>query len=322
MRIRPLTASLLALLAPITAAAQEPAGPGETVPPQPSQVVVGGAGARSAPTSQCLHGYTGGIPEADARTSVTLVCTEIARIGPAPDMTYRVAIGKLGSVYILSLTAERPAGVVHDSRQVQLSSIEEVPVAAPRLAESLLRGTTLQQTQKVDNVVGAEARLPKKQTGTVRGGIGVFGMLPPLGEAGTPAAGMSLPLMYETTSAAVGVDLRLASGGPSGMRIAMFSTSLGGRYYLSDTAVSPFVGGGLGLTYLKLRSDASRFNGDKTGIGAYAEVGLEVLRTHKSQLAIKLGIDLPFYAIDNDVDDGKSSQYYAPITIGAVFKLP
>lgn len=92
---------------------------------------------------------------------------------------------------------------------------------------------------------------------------------------------------------------------------------------------------GAGLSYLYTNVDHqeatdSPFSGDQSGIGAYGEAGVEILRMHGTHLRFGLRVDLPFYAIKNASylyspgPNGSSayrqtrgSMYYAPFTLGA-----
>src|SRR5579871_1346841 len=122
-----------------------------------------------------------GIADADSRTAALLICSEIARLNPPADAHYHVTLGKLGTIVILSVTREgdTPA-VTADVRELRLHGIEEASIAAPRLAESIVRGTPIVETEKFDNLVGQETRAaPKRGGGSVHFSLGVVGEIPP-----------------------------------------------------------------------------------------------------------------------------------------------
>jgi hypothetical protein len=285
--------------------------------------------------SGCFLGTHAGIPEADAQTAASIVCSELSRHATQPAQagaSYRVVLGKLGSVVILSLTQESSPGVIQEHKQLQLSGIEEVSVAAPRIVDALVNGTPIAQTQKVDNVVGEEARMPKKRPGSAHFAAGLIGVLPPLSQGAAPAPGIDLALHYETTSFAAGVGLRGAGGKPDKTELGYFALTVGGRYYLSDADIAPYVGGGIAWSWLSVHGDG--FNGDKSGLGAFGEVGIEALRSHRSHLTLGLRADLPFYALhgttmtSTGASDGyggygysttSTSLYYVPLTVGLTF---
>jgi hypothetical protein len=280
----------------------------------------------------CLLGAHAGIPDADAQTASRLVCGEIAHRGAHPGATYRVGLGRLGRSVILSVTVEPEPGVIQDERHLTLSDIEEVPVAAPRLAEGIVHGTPIAETVKVDNVVGEEARPYKRRSGSVHFAMGIIGVLPPLGAANIdPAPGLALELHYETPRFAAFVDTRFAGTTTehSTTEISYQALAIGGRYYTSDSDFSPYLGGGLAFSHATLRDTG--FSGENGGFGAFGEVGIEALRTHQAHLTFGVRVDLPFYSMENKSVNStyyycntspcptpapsQSSTYYAPITM-------
>lgn len=167
--------------------------------------------------STCRLGDHEGFEEADARTAGQLVCSEIGRAGAPAGTHFRVSLGKLGSVTILSVAREgETPGSTADSREMRLQGIEEVMVAAPRIAESIVKGTPLNETEKVDNLVGQETRQPKIKPGKTHFGLGLVGLLPPLDQGFTPAPGIDLDIHYETGSQQFEVGGSMRFGGGSG----------------------------------------------------------------------------------------------------------
>jgi hypothetical protein len=334
-RFRPLAAAAAAaaacaLLAPATALAQDPPDGPSSPPPLPEP-----AEAQPAPSPTCRLGDHEGFDEADARTAGRLVCAEIVHAGAAAGTHYRVALGKLGSVTILSVAREgETPGSTADSREMRLQNIEEVMVAAPRIAEAIVKGLPLSETEKVDNLVSSEARQPKSKPGKTHFALGLVGMLPPLDQGLSPAAGLNLDVHYETGSQQfeVGGSMRIGggNGGPNNPAICnfFFIFGLGGRWYSSDTDVSPYLGGGLSWSYLNLSLPGqSAYQGDGNGLGAYVDAGVQILRTHHAHLAFGARLDLPFYSLkdQNYYYPGISTQgappappssiYYAPLSL-------
>ena len=132
---------------------------------------------------------------------------------------------------------------------MRLQSIEEVDVAAPRLADAIVHGVPLVETEKVDNLVGAETRQPKSKPGKVHFALGLIGMAPPLGDGLGASPGLILDTHYETGNQRLelGGSFRfgVGSGGDQTPNSSSVIFSLGGRYFTSDTDFSPYVGGGL-----------------------------------------------------------------------------
>jgi hypothetical protein len=319
-------AAACALLAPATALAQEPQ---DNPPPLPEPVE-----AQPAPSATCRLGDHEGFDEADARTAARLVCADIAHAGAAPGTHYRVALGKLGSATILSVAREgETPGSTADSREMRLQNIEEVMVAAPRIAEAIVKGLPLSETEKVDNLVSSETRQPKSKPGKTHFALGLVGLLPPLDQGLSPAAGLDLDVHYETGSQQfeVGGSMRFGggSGGANNPAICngFFTFSLGGRWYSSDTDVSPYLGGGISWSYLSLSLPGqSGFQGNGNGLGAYVDAGVQILRTHHAHLAFGARLDLPFFSVKDDSyyygysaagspPPPPSSIYYAPLSL-------
>ena len=282
--------------------------------------------------STCRLGDHPGIPLPDATTAAELVCAEIARLGPAPSARYRVSLSKLGKALILSVSREDGAsGKTTDFRQVRLDAIEEVPVAAPRIARAIILDLPIEETQKVDNLVGEETRVPKSKPGSTHFALGLFTLLAPLDQGLSAAPGIDLGVHHETGDGRweIGGNFLAGGGGPSnGPSMAFFSLSVGGKYFTSDGDFSPYIGGGLAWSFLNLSTADGSFDGNGNGIGAYGEVGVQVLRTHHAHLAFGARFDLPFYSLTNNYYSSEitsngsysstsysSKYYYAPLSL-------
>ena len=96
---------------------------------------------------------------------------------------------------------------------------------------------------------------------------------------------------------------------------------LGGRYFLSDGNTSAFVGGGLAYTNMDVtRDEPERYESlEGSGLSAYGEVGVELLRLHSSRLAFDLRFETPFYMLKNDT---YPSVQYDPATDSYVTQTP
>jgi hypothetical protein len=265
----------------------------------------------------CRLAEHAGFEEADARTAALLVCASIAHAGASPGARYRVSLGKLGSIIILSVAEEGTTiGSTVDSREMRLQGIEEVDVAAPRIAAAIVHGIPLVETERVDNLVGGDTRVPKARPGTVHFALGLVGMAPPLDQGMSPAPGLMLDLHYETPNQRfeLGGSFRGGAGQASNespsVGFAIFS--VGGRYYTSDTDFSPYVGGGLSWGYLNLTLPGqNNLSGSNSGLGAYADAGVEILRTHHTHLSVGARLDVPFFALNTN-----GSEVYNPSTGG------
>jgi hypothetical protein len=318
-----------ALVAPGDVLAQPPPPP----PPLAPSVAEGLPPTVTLTLPSCRLADHAGFDEADSHTAGQLVCAQIAHAGASPADHYRVSLGKLGSIVILSVAREgSTVGSTVDSREMRLQGIEEVEIAAPRIAESIVRGTPLPETEKVDNLVGGETRQPKTKPGKTHFALGLAGLFPPLDQSLGPAPGVVLDIHYETGDGRfeLGGAFRAGGGQTSsnspGMGFVMFS--VGGRYFTSDADISPYVGGGLNYEYLNLSLPGEQLQGSNSGLGAYVDAGAEILRTHHTHLALGGRLDLPFFALNTSStapsnpatmpSTSTSSQktfYYAPLSL-------
>ncbi len=314
-----------AVLASATALAQEPdeLPPPAAEPPAPTVTVT---------IPPCRLAEHAGFDEADARTAAMLVCASIAHAGPSPNARYRVSLGKLGTVLILAVAEEGTTiGSTVDSREMRLQGIEEVDVAAPRIAASIVHGVPLVETEKVDNLVGGDTRMPKSRPGKVHFALGLVGMAPPLDQGISPAPGLMLDVHYETPNQRIELGGAFRGGGGSASNqspsIGFAIFSVGGRYYTNDSDFSPYIGGGLSWGYLNLSLPGQGISGDNSGLGAYVDAGVEILRTHHTHLSVGARLDVPFFALNNNSGETynpatgsyaastPSSYFYAPLSL-------
>ena len=292
---------------------------------------VAGVGARAHADEafRCELRESRGVSPADAATAAELVCAEIRRASGGRG-AYGVAFATLGKIVVVTATREEPAGSV----TVQVDGLEEVPTAAPRVADALVRGLGFATTQRVDNLLVAETRPARVKKGSVKFCAGVADV-ESLGH-GARASGFSLGLMYASPRFALPVEMRFAwddwQYGEKGLDL--FSMSVGGRGYLSKRDVSPFVGGGLGILNLDASeydpsgSGTGDFYGERSGIAFYVEAGVEMLRLHRGRVALLVRADLPTGALRSEAIESWSyyeetytaypgqSRYVVPVTIG------
>lgn len=272
-----------------------------------------------------------GIEESDAFTTAALICEALrqrgAHVNPEPVVdvpagatsAYHVSIRSLGELRLLEVSFESPIGTRLDTRTVQLQHIEEVPVAAPRIAESLVSGKPLATTAKTSTLVGEETRAYAKKPGELLVGIGVLGFAIP----GTDVAagyGVFGQLMYETESYGVGVELR--GGGSNEGDASLVGVGVGGRYFLFDGDITPYIGGGLGVLWISYQ-DASDAPDDYyypehvgSGLAANVDLGVEFLRLHSARFDVHLRMDVPIF--EASIDDQDKS-YVLPLSLMAAY---
>ena len=296
--------------------------------------------ARAA-SDTCLVGDHTGIADGDALTSARLVCDAVRALGrtvgppttePPPGPAFRVQLQPLGRSLILTLAEEAPGGAVVTQRVLRLTDIEEVAVAAPRIAEAVVRRVPLEDTARVDNLVREETRDYEKKPGEFFWGAGVVTGAMLADRVDGALVGLDLRAFYETPRWSVGVDFRFAgynsdqSDSTDAMQVAL---SVGGRYFFADGDFAPFAGGGLSMLSLQAPALAGPGTSDGNGAGLYAEAGVEVLRLRESRLSVDVRLDAPLYQLRKDEYsyDGYGSGeqrsdaagYAVPLTVGVVY---
>jgi hypothetical protein len=280
----------------------------------------------------CRLAEHSGVEDADAATAAQLVCSELARAGAPATARYRVAVGKLGSVIVLSVALEGDTfGSTADTRQMRLDSIEAVPGAAPRIASALVHGTVIEDIDATAPSATTSVEPPRPPPPTspakVHFALGMIGQFPPLDRSATPAAGADLELHAELSTFEIVTSLR--AGGDDSDRsvgIAFVEFSMGGRYFTSSADLSPFIGGGFAWSYLTLTDNVHNdFDGSHTGLGGYGEIGFEIGRTHHTHLAFGARLDLPFYSLDNSQSfpvAPTAPGQPTPLVIGTLYYAP
>jgi hypothetical protein len=308
--------------APPTAASTAP-----VAAPPPARHIASSAAA-------CVVGDHDGVPEPDARTTAALVCEALldagARIEPQPigasdavhhGSAYRIDMRPLGKLVMLQVSFESPIGMRLRSRSLQLAKIEEVPVAALRIADALVHNKPLEGTARVDRLVGQETRKYEKQYGETLFAFGVFGMA--IIDDTTAGYGAFGRLYYEATHYAVGADLRVGGSGRTDGDASLVGISVGGRYFLNTGDITPFLGGGVGILWLGTQSpgaidpddpypyDYDYRDWDGTGASLYGEFGVEFLRLHGSRFDAALRPEFPLF----ELKDSGSGRYALPILL-------
>jgi hypothetical protein len=287
---------------------------------------------------RCAVAESGGVAESDARTAADLVCQELRRVAGARG-AFEIRLASLGRVvFVTASRTEPPASVT-----VRVDSVEEIAVAAPRLAGALAGGGPFAATQRVDNLLEAEARPVVSKRGSLKFLVGVADVESP--GHGARAAGFTVGMLYAAPRFALPAELRLAwddSAYPD-PELDLFSMSVGGRAYLSTRNTSPFAGGGIGVLRLHAREgaypgspDASSryFDAARFGVAPYLEVGVETLRLHRARVALLVRVDLPLQSLETpeipiySYPDGwdrepavssvspAQSRYVVPVSIG------
>lgn len=275
-----------------------------------------------------------GLDLASAYTGWQLVCDEIrnqgvmvAPPGANTSSAYHVTFDRLGARLVVRVAYESPIGHPVRTRRVVLDGPEELTVAAPRLARAVVKDLPLQESERVDNLVGEETRVYRKKSGEFMWGFGVLGTMAPT-HSSAVSPGAEFMGYYETPSFGVGFSLRTTFGSDD-KSVDQQSIGVGGRYFPSDGDVSPYLGAGIAASWLTVEDDDSEYHAEGSGFGAFAEVGVELLRLHGSRLIVGARVDAPFYEVkkgygyDYDTDsstaEGPVESYQLPLTLSATY---
>ena len=294
--------------------------PAAAQPPAPAVVEPAPGQAAAAPpsstatrlTATCSLGDHPGVDPDEARTAADVVCHELARRG-ATNTEHEVRFGKLGGRTMVTLASR--AGNTYDERRTFVSSLDEIDVAGPRLSEALASGKPLDETRNVDNVLASESHTARMQRGSMAAEASVFGATS-LGAAAGASAGVALGFRYRAGNVGIGMSGRAGGIGSSDEKLSLASVDVGGRFYLTTGETAPYVGAGLGFAYFQVRHKEVGGQ-DGSGLGAFGEVGVELLRTHSVAMAASVRSDVPFFALQS----ASTSTYVVPLSfnLGLLF---
>ena len=147
------------------------------------------------------------------------------------------------------------------------------------------------------------------QRGSTGVAASVFGATA-LGASSGASAGVDVGFHYRAGSFGVGMHGRVGGIGSGDEKLALASIDVGGRLYLTASEIAPYIGAGLGFSYFQLhrKHEASP---DGSGVGAFGEVGLELLRAHSVGMAASVRADAPFYALEA----ANASTYAVPLSL-------
>lgn len=169
--------------------------------------------------------------------------------------------------------------------------------------------------------------------GRVRFGASLVGMQSPGRSVFEPMAGVGIELRYQTTHLAIVADARAARSSDGLTDREVWMTGLGARYFFSAGGVSPYIGGGLAYSSIWIASGTpagilidernAPFSGTANGLGAYGEIGVEMLRTRHAHIHIALRLDAPFYSVPRNwlVVENDQRIYAAPLSLAFGFTI-
>lgn len=283
-------------------------------------------------TGVLLIGDHTGIEEVDVNSVAQFIAVELRRLNisvndpvieaPATGNVYQLSFNKLGEKILVRLTHEMPIGNIIEERQLWISNIAEMIEAAPRLVDALINKKPISSTVDIENVVGGDSPIIRRISGESFWSIGLFGTFVPgtdlIGEFGVEAG-----LSYERPTYGIETEFRFTGGKEPGGDIFYYTSwSIGGRYFFNKQNISPYLGGGLGLSIVNYQTKITKrddewwyyddYNSESdTGLGGYVVGGIEMLRLYRNRLNLEVRIDRTFFQLP--------TQDVMPITIGIYY---
>ena len=264
-------------------------------------------------TAACLIHNPSGIGDSDAHTAALLVCQALRGKGidvgepvyDVPDMAsvYRVGVHFLGEAVLLRVSYEVPVGTIVRERQVRLASIEEAFDAAGRLVAALDSEEAVESTATMETLITEDL-----DSDVSLWAFGLFAAFAP-GENVTPAPGFMLGWHYETPRFGIFTDFHFANNESDESHFQYGTLAVGGRYFLQDKAIAPWIGGGASVLF---GTESDEFRQDGSGIGVFGAVGLEMLRFNRNRLAIEFRLNLPF----SKLPDSENNDFYSDLENG------
>ena len=214
-------------------------------------------------------------------------------------------VSALGTKLIVNVAVvETGRGSILNSQRMAVMSVEELDAVATRIATAMAQGTTTNQAAELGTITSLEVK-PERRREPARGTSMRVGAIVPLGAngyAGNPGGGVLFDLSYwfETKNFAIEPRVGVRFDGSSGVaEYVDVPLDLGAFYLFSTGDVAPFIGGGLGARYLWEKRPMTVTVGDVLpasadlvvkdsvwGFGAYARVGIMLLRTYTVRIAL------------------------------------
>ncbi|HEY8942808.1 MAG TPA: hypothetical protein VIM73_01045 [Polyangiaceae bacterium] len=209
---------------------------------------------------------------------------DAARKVGASEYVYVSAV-RLEQRIVISASLYGVDGKLIHSAKITASSLDDIEPAADRLAKALVKRTTTKETRQLDTVTKTESKRPNRTW--VEKVVGVkAGITMPLGYGEEIAPMMSVGFngRYEGASHFLefGVGMTIpANSSEYDMSYGGLYAELGANLYLSNTSVSPYLGGGV----------LPRLAGKEyTNLAAFGQGGLMFFRESSSRLYVDLRV--------------------------------
>jgi hypothetical protein len=257
--------------------------------------------------------YAGSVTEATDRSGCAerACALEAAQAAGADEVAYS-SLHKLGGRWIFSATIVGADGSAAFNQRLTAASIEDMEAVTRRMADALVNRATVEKAASVDNITRREnEQEPDRRRSLHTGGI-ALGYLFPVGNSfgyTTQSDYFGDPYTRHDYSQLIRLtwlnnwefrdNMMLGVEGVWTMPHAI-GLDFNLRYLLGRGDYSPFVGGGLGLHYVRGDDDAPS---DKrnSGPALNAQAGMLLFRTYDVNLMLRGQYQVIF---NSDVDQG------------------
>lgn len=214
------------------------------------------------------------------------------------------SVSALGSKVVVHVTVmEVASGVITTSQRLKVGQVEELDVAAQRIAAAIAQGTPASATAELGSVTSEEAR-PDLRRHMDRGATLRVGALVPFGDGYAESVGggllFDLAYWFEARSFAfeprIGIRFDAVTGEQSYGEIPL---DVGAFYIFGWEDVALFAGGGIGARYMwetrgevvkvgkVIFTETDHLSDDAGwGFGAYGRLGLLLARTYTARFAV------------------------------------
>jgi hypothetical protein len=207
----------------------------------------------------------------DVRPGTDLAVAREAAVRSGADAYVLGYVTRLGDTSIVQLRAYPPAGEMPlFADHLTVTRAEDMEPALRRLAKALATGGKAANTRDIYTVTDREALELRRERAAKYFGVRLGGLTFFEGGPDQLLTGVGIYGLYDARFALFDLAASVYGGGDS----TYLAIDLGGYYPLSDTAVTPYVGGGLSL------SRTSPAEGkDAGGLGVFAGAGVILART-------------------------------------------
>ncbi len=267
--------------------------------------------------------------ELSARTSASFVtpkgdmpCRDVpCATKAAQDVGAQVVVfgslNGLGRKIVLTITTvDAVTGEVSGSQKLAIDRLEDLDIAATRIAEAITNGTSTDETAELGTVTAHEVKPDRRREGERGLGLRVGGITPLGSGYGGASSGVVMDFSYwfETQNFAIEprIGFRFAANEDSGDYFE-FPMDVGAYYILGKGDFAPFIGGGGGLRWITesrqetvevgnvIKTTNTRVNEDSGyGFGVFARGGLLLLRTYTMRLALTVDYNISFLTLNGN----------------------